>query len=128
MRFLKALKSYTAVVAIVSLPCILLAFILVDYKLVSERAVAASNAAQTGQPWLALIDPTVGTYDGGPELAMLAAADPEGARYLHSHPITITPLHDKIFDKYFVGLSANPVGTDAIVLRQDRLTTPELWV
>jgi hypothetical protein len=38
-----------------------------------------------------------------------------------------TPLHDAVFNKFFTGLSGNPVGTSAIVLRQDKLTTPELW-
>ena len=127
MRFLKTSKSFALPVATALLLCIPAAFIAVDIYLASERDVAASKAAQTGQPELELIDPTIGTYDGGPELALLAAADPDGARYLHSHPVTITALHDEVFNKFFVGLSANPVGTKAIILRQDKLTTPGLW-
>ena len=77
MRFLKALKSFALPVATALLLCIPAAFIAVDIYLASERDIAASKAAQTGQPELELIDPTIGTYDGGPELALLAAADPD---------------------------------------------------
>jgi hypothetical protein len=127
MGLLKASSSFAVPVGIGLLLCIPVAFLAVDISLATERSVAAYKAVHTGQPGLALVDPTVGTYDGGPELAMLAAADPDGARYLHSHPVTITALHDDTFNQFFSGLSANPVGTHAIILREDRLTTPELW-
>lgn len=127
MRLLKASRSFALSVSTGLLFCIPVAFLAVDISSATERSVATSKAVHNGQPALALVDPTVGTYDGGPELAMLAVADPNGARYLHSHPVTITPLHDDTFTRFFRGFSDNPVGTNAIFLRQDKLTTPQLW-
>lgn len=123
----KAARSFAVYLAIGLYVCIVGAFVILDVSLLTERPTATREAAAHGQPGLSVTDPTAGTYDNSAELALLASADPTGAAYLHSHPVTITPLHDDTFKKFFAGVSDNPVGTDAIVLRQDKLRTPELW-
>ena len=103
--------------------CLLL--VVFDASQLSERAEKRAYAMKHGLPCMALVDPTVGAYAGRPELSLLRLADAQGARYMVADQVTVTELDSAACDHFLAPVkSSNPVGTNAIFLNTDRLTTP----